>query len=410
MNDDEAIRATTRRVLRITGTLAGWLLLAALVLYGCWAVRAVWPPFFVAFVMAVALAPVVDRLEAKRWPRWLAAATVYLLLFGAIAAMLFVLVPEVSNQVLQIVADLRGRFRLDQPADLNRNMAEQIRLFGRKNEIPSWMIAPALQQAKNSASLVAVALDRFARLLVGLIPNLIWVVLVPVVAFYALVDYHRIFAKALLLFPREKRDEVRTIASDVAVVFGKYLRGLGIVCLLNTFATIVVLTLFPATRPYAAALGLIAGLLYAVPYLGAIVSTALISLVALTSPDGGSLQTMLIVTASMLLLHQILFDQVIAPRVLGGHVGLHPILSILALMSGEALFGIAGMLVAVPVAASIQIIILHGMPRLGRKIEVKPQETSPTGPVPTDPAADQPTLIVPTGEGVTGAPATTRRS
>ena len=112
-----------------------------------------------------------------------------------------------------------------------------------------------------------------------------------IIAFYALVDYHRIFAKALLLFPRSSREDVRSIAADVTVVFGRYLRGLGIVCLLDACATIFVLLLFPPTRPYAAALGLLAGIFYAVPYIGAIGSTALIALVALAS-DGGSFSMM----------------------------------------------------------------------------------------------------------------------
>jgi hypothetical protein len=103
------------------------------------------------------------------------------------------------------------------------------------------------------------------------------------VAFYALIDYHRIFAKVLLLVSRGSRDGSAR-SCRTSRWFRRYLRGLGLVCLMNTLATIFVLQVFTATRPYAAALGLIAGLLYAVPYLGAIVSTALISLAAYASP------------------------------------------------------------------------------------------------------------------------------
>jgi hypothetical protein len=234
-----------------------------------------------------------------------------------------------------------------------------------------------LEQAKNSAALLTRGLESFSTFLLGLVPNLIWLVLVPLVAFYGIVDYHRIFAKLLLLTPKQSRDEVRGIASEVTVVFSKYLRGLGLICLLNMLATLVVLFLFPATRPYAAALGLIAGVLYAVPYLGAICSTGLIALVALSSPDGGGVAMMLWVTLAMVALHQLFFDQVLAPRILGGHVGLHPILSILALMTGSTLFGIGGMLLAVPVAASVQIVVLHLVPRLRKQIDVKVQPEAP---------------------------------
>ena len=401
-----------RRWLRFLAVLVGYVALGALVLWTLWQIRAIWPPFFVAFVIAIALAPVVDRLEARGWPRGLATATIYLGLLACMGGLLFVLVPLVSGQIGQIVTDLRVRFRLDEPADISRTMVEQVRLFGRENQVPRWLLQPVVQQAKQSATLLTDNLARFGAFLIGLAPSLIWLVLVPVVAFYALIDYHRIFAKVLLMVPRTSRDDFRSVAADVTVVFGKYLRGLGIICLLNAIATIGVLFLFQPTRPYAAALGLIAGILYAVPYLGAILSTSLISLVALAGP-GGSFSMLLIVTLAMVFLHQILFDQVLAPRVLGGHVGLHPILSIMALMGGGTLFGIGGVLLAVPIAASIQVVVLHVVPRLSKRIDVKMQtgvpETTDTEQTQalsegkTD-ALEHGVIVVTAGEGVVGKP------
>lgn len=397
--------AAQQRTLRFTGVLAGYALLAGLLLLVFWQVRGILPPFFVAFVIAIALAPVVDRLETRGWPRALATATVYLGVFAALGVLLFVLVPLVSGQIGQIVADLRGKFKLDQPADLTRTMSETVRVFGKRHEIPPWMVQPIVSQLKGSAALLTAGLQSFGTFLLRLIPNLIWIVLVPIVAFYTLVDYHRIFAKILLLVPKSSRDSMREVASEVTVVFGKYLRGLGIVCLLDTLATIAVLFLFGPTRPYAAALGMMAGILYAVPYLGALVSTALIALVALTSPQGGSPGMMLVVTAAMVVLHQFFFDQVLAPRILGGQVGLHPVLSIMALMAGDALFGIGGMLLAVPVAASLQIIVLHLIPRLKRRIEVKLQEEMPAMRDPAEGAEERhEPIVVPAGEGVVGLP------
>lgn len=392
-----------RVILRLLVRIAGFLLLAAAGFWVLSRMQALLPPFFVAFVMAIALAPIVDRLEARGVPRGLATTAVYLLVFSTFAALMFILVPLTADQIGQIVADLRGKFRLDEPTKLSATVAEQIKIFGRQNEIPAFIMQPLVTQAKSSAVTLTGALESLGKSLIGFIPSLIWVVLVPIIAFYALVDYHRIFAKGLMLFPRARRDDVRSIAFDVTVVFGRYLRGLGIVCLLNTLATIAVLLLFPPTRPYAAALGLIAGILYAVPYLGAIVSTALIAIVAYAAPEGGSLTMMFWVTLAMFGLHQVFFDQILAPRILGGHVGLHPILSILALVGGNALFGIGGMLLAVPIAASIQVVVVHIVPRLARTVEVKAQTEAP--PI-KDPAAQerQETIQVEAGEGVVSEP------
>ena len=391
-----------QKQLRFIAIVVGYLLLTAATLWILWHIRVLGPPFFVALVLAITLAPLVDRLETKGWPRWLATLGLYTALFLALGTLFFVLRPLVSDQIGQIVLNLRAKFHLDQPSvDLSRKMVETIRVFGRKNEIPSFIIAPMIHQAKNSANLLTTGLERFGNLLLGLIPGLIWVVLVPILAFYGLIDYHRIFAKALLLVPRNSREDIRGIASDVTVVFGKYLRGLGLVCLLDMVATIIVLLCFKPTRPYAAALGLIAGIFYAVPYLGAILSITLIAFVAYAS-QGGSLSTMLVVTATMLLLHQIVFDQVLTPRILGAQVGLHPILSILALMAGDLLFGIGGMLLAVPVAASLQIIALHIVPRLSRNIDVHIQTDPPATPAATDTEDRQKTVAVQAGEGVVG--------
>ncbi len=392
------------RLLQFIGKLAACALGVALLLWGFWQIRSILPPFFCALVFAVALAPVVDRMEARGLPRAVAAALAFLLVFGAIGGLLFVMVPLVSDQIGQIVTELRLRFKLDEPTTLSKTLADSISIFGRRNAIPAFVIDPLVHEAKNSASLLTGWLEAFGRTLLGFIPSLIFVVLVPILALYAVIDYHKLFAKFLLLFPRAKRGAVRGIASDVTLVFGRYLRGLGIVCLLDTVAITGVLLLFPPTRPFAAALGLIAGVLYAVPYLGAITSTSLIALVAFAAPQG-SVAYLIYVTLCIALCQQIVFDQIISPRVLGAQVGLHPILSVFALMAGNVLFGVGGMLLAVPVAASLQVVVLHLLPRLARRVDVQIQKNAPPLPATSETIeAIAPEESIPAGEGGTGLP------
>lgn len=399
----ERRRQTERWILRLLGKVVVYGLLIAAALWMLWRIRGVVPPFLAALLLVMALAPLVDRLEARGLPRWAAVTLVYLGFFGTLTGMMFVLVPLVANQIGQVVTELRERFHLDEPADVSRAMAEQVRILGRKMSVPAFVLQPVLVQAKSSATLLTHGLESFGKLLVGMLPSLVWVIIVPIVGVYGLIDYHRIFAKTLLLVPRVQRDNVRGVAADVSEVFSRYLRGLLLVCFLDTAATIGVLLCFPTTRPYAAALGLVAGVLYAVPYLGAIFSTALIALVAFAAPGGGP-AAMLWVTLAMVLLHQVVFDQVISPRVLGGQVGLHPILSILALLSGDALFGIGGMLLAVPAAASLQVIIVHLLPRLARHVDVQVQKDPPDIPQPQREEARREPIRVTAGEGITSTP------
>jgi predicted PurR-regulated permease PerM len=123
--------------------------------------------------------------------------------------------------------------------------------------------------------------------------------------------------------------------------------------------------------PYALTLGVLTGLLYAVPLVGPIAAVALVAGVALISV---SLAKALLVVAITIVLQQVVFDQLLAPRFLGSHVGLNPILTIIALLSGQVIFGLGGLLLAVPLAASIQRVILHVVPKLNRQLTLKPRE------------------------------------
>jgi predicted PurR-regulated permease PerM len=162
---------------------------------------------------------------------------------------------------------------------------------------------------------------------------------------------------------------VQSVVSEITTFFGKYVRGLFIVCSLNAVVTGFLLTLFHL--PYAVVLGLIAGTLYAVPYVGLVLNVALIGLLALVTTTPAKT---LAIVACLILLHQVLFDQVITPRVLGRQVGVHPILAIIALMSGNALAGPLGMLIAVPIAASLQIVLVHLIPKLGQELSLRSLE------------------------------------
>jgi predicted PurR-regulated permease PerM len=120
--------------------------------------------------------------------------------------------------------------------------------------------------------------------------------------------------------------------------------------------------------PYPLILALLAGMLYAVPYVGPIVGIGLIALISLMQ---GTLVGMLLVVGVLVFINSVLFDQLITPRLLGRQVGLHPILSIIAFLAGNVLAGIPGLLLAVPVAASLQIVILHLVPKLRHELELK---------------------------------------
>ncbi|MBC8063851.1 MAG: AI-2E family transporter [Chlorobia bacterium] len=350
-----------------TATLRRWALklaLIALICYLVYIVREIWLPLGLALLLAMVLSPVIDRMEARGWKR--ASATIFVFLsFLIITVGLTILAtPFLIHEAQEIQAQFDKYFpNLTKPGLLKSfkemNAPDAVAEYG-SNAID--FVSKSLK--KSTSPLMDIGL-RFAS-------NLIWVVIIPIVTYYIIRDYHIILTKALLIAPAKHRPLVQSSVMEITTIFGKYLRGLGIVSLANGVATWAVLAVLGV--PSAVLLGCIAGLLYSVPYIGAILTVVLTAIISFL---GGGFNLMLISVAVSTVLHQIIFDQIITPRILGGHVGLHPILSIIALLAGNLLLGIVGMILAVPVAACIQIAVVTMIPKLAVEVDLPPPTAGP---------------------------------
>ena len=143
-------------------------------------------------------------------------------------------------------------------------------------------------------------------------------------------------------------------------MFGNYVRGMVIVCSAYGVAAMGLFFLFHLNA-YAILLGFAAGVLYAVPYLGALSTVTLAGIVSLSV---GNSPTVTLILLALLFSINLVFDNFLVPRVVGDSVGLHPLLTIFALFLGGELFGIWGMLLSVPVGASIQVVLFRIFPKL----------------------------------------------
>ncbi len=194
--------------------------------------------------------------------------------------------------------------------------------------------------------------------------RLIDVVLVPVISIFILLDLDRLRARLYLFLPSNARRFVQVLVLDVGEVFGKYLRGLLIICSMYGGACMVYLLalslFFPGLRVYGLLIGVLAGVLYSVPYLGAI-STLLLAVIAALAtgcgPTGAAFAA-----GGLVAINQI-FDYVVMPKVVGERAGIHPILAMFSLFLGGHLIGLWGMLVAVPIAASLQGVLFRLYPK-----------------------------------------------
>ncbi len=225
----------------------------------------------------------------------------------------------------------------------------------------------------------------------SLFSHLLWFVIIPVSAFFLMRDYPKLRKRLIWLFPDGMQERVDTISLEVVEVFSAYLRGLAKICALYSFSAFILFELFGVH--YALFLGLMAGVFYAVPYIGNLITALSAGALAFLSPHHAlflipikahSLPYTILVIACCISLANIVFDQMVYPRVVGGSVGLHPVVSLFALASGATLFGVWGMLLATPVAASIQIILGYLFPKLKRQPPILTSEDN----IPLQPAGE----------------------
>jgi predicted PurR-regulated permease PerM len=176
------------------------------------------------------------------------------------------------------------------------------------------------------------------------------IVLVPVVLFYFLRDWNKMIARVDEMIPRRWHDRVVALLREVDEVLGQFLRGqLLVMLLMGVFYTI---GLWLTGLDYALSVGLIAGLVTFVPYLGVIIGVSLASLTGLL--QFGDPAALLWVWA-VFVLGNLLEGYVLVPLLVGERIGLHPVAVIFALLAFGELFGFVGVLLALPVSAALLV-------------------------------------------------------
>jgi len=323
--------------------------LIALLLVLALAVELAWGvimPFFLAALLTYLLAPVVERLEAAGCHRVLAIVATYALVAAAIAGGVLYLLPQAIQQTIQL-AHVLPRFATHAEVSWNH-------LLGALHEAP---MPPALRAAiTDSVKAAERALMHRLRdgvgLVLGLVPGVIAVVASPILAFYLLKDLTRLKARFWYVLPYAWHGPAFKLGRDLDRVLAGYVRGQLLVALLVG----VMAGVFSAWVgvPFALLIGVVVGVTDVVPYVGPIVGALPAVLLALSH----NVWTAVWVVGGFALIHEI-EGTVLAPKIIGDAVGLHPLLVVLAILVGAELAGIAGMLVAVPIGAALNVFARH---------------------------------------------------
>ncbi len=350
----------------------GLTLTAIVALVFLWYVQPILPPFLIAFFLAALFEPTVREIERHGRSRVQGILTVYALGISIVAIIAFIVVPRVINQASEISANMDSySTQLRQSADLFLTQHKvQLERVGVKHTSVSQLMK---DKSGPIQAVLTSALSSITSTLAGLASRALWLVIIPLTGFFFMRDYPVLRARIITQFPELYHERIDRMSREVMDVFSAYLRGLGKICSLYS---IVAICLYSALGlRYSLILGLFAGIFYAVPYVGQLFTAigtgsiaylmeehSLFHFIHLDLPPHSLVYTVGVVVIALIV--QNVFDQILYPRIVGGSVGLHPVASIFALMAGATLFGIWGMLFAVPVAASLQIIIIYFFPKV----------------------------------------------
>lgn len=325
-----------------------WGLVSLVFLLALWFLGDIMLPFIVGGAIAYGLDPLADRLEARGLSRVL--ATTLISLFALLMFLLAVglVIPLLAEQTLALIRfapefftqlrdALTARFPqlIDVDSTVGRTVSRAVVSMGE-----------AIQARGGEFA------QQIASSVVGVINAVVFVVVVPVVAFYLLLDWDRMVAQVDDLLPRDHAPTVRRLAAEVDRTLASFVRGQLTVCaILGTFYAV---GLMIVGLQFGVVVGAVAGLISFIPYVGALIGGALALGLALFQFWNDPVW--IAVVAAIFAAGQMLEGNVLTPKLVGGSVGLHPVWLLLALSAFGAVFGFVGMLVAVPVAAMIGVL------------------------------------------------------
>jgi len=314
-------------------------------------------PFLTAALLAYLGDPVVDRFEARGAPRWLGIAIVFAVLLLVLLLLVLLLIPLLDTQIRILVTKLPSYFAWIEGAVLPW-LTAHLGIQGDFSALDTLKesVREHWQQAGGVAAGVVQYLSRSGLALVGWAANL---VLIPVVTFYLLRDWDRLMGGIRELFPRAWESTMVRLARESDEVLAGFLRGQLMVML--ALGIIYATGLWLVGLDLGVLIGLVAGLVNFVPYLGFILGLAL-AVVAMLVQTGGDLLALLPVLG-VFMVGQVLEGTVLTPLLVGDRVGLHPVAVIFAVMAGGQLFGFVGVLLGLPVAAVIAVFVRHAHQR-----------------------------------------------
>ena len=330
-----------------------WIVLGLVGLWVVWLLAPILTPFVFGALLGWMGDPLVDRLERAGRSRNVAVALVFGLMTLLLVLALLILVPMLERQVRTLVESLpayRDWFVQTAVPWLEARTGLELMVWLDPERLVQW-VREHWQQAGGFATAVFGYISRSGFAMVAWVVNL---VLLPILTYYFLRDWDLLVERVAALVPRDHLDTVTRLARESNDVLAAFLRGQFVVMV--ALGAIYAIGLQLSGLKLGLLIGMVAGLISFIPYLGATTGIVLAVVAALVQAQG--LDTRLLVLVGVVFtVGQLLESYVLTPRIVGDKIGLHPVAVIFAVMAGGQLFGFLGMLIALPAAAVINVLL-----------------------------------------------------
>ncbi|MCU7835741.1 MAG: AI-2E family transporter [gamma proteobacterium symbiont of Taylorina sp.] len=335
-----------------------WMILSLVLITGVliYLLSPILMPFVVAALLGYCGDPLVDKLETYKLSRTLSVSIVFAVFSIMLLIMILLLVPLLESQLVALLNKLPGFIDFLHTDVIPRilslsGLQDQNSKYGFDYLAVKQTIQDNWWSISGFAGRMVNTVSQSGFMIITWVSNL---VLIPVIAFYFMRDWDILVEKVFHLIPRHIEPLIRKLAIQSDEVLGAFLRGQVVV--MTCLAGIYSIGLWVAGLELALLVGLLAGLVSFVPYLGFIVGILAAIIASLIQFHD---MTLLIPIAIVFGIGQLLESLLLTPLLVGDKIGLHPVAVIFAIMAGGQLFGFVGILIALPVSAVIMVLLRH---------------------------------------------------
>lgn len=313
-------------------------------------------PFVAGMILAYALDPIADWFERRGMSRGAATMTIIVLSFILLLIVLVVVLPILANQLFDLIEQIPTYAERLQSLFTSLLDSRLFRFLGIDSETIRTSVSGFTGEGATWIATVVSSLWVGGQAVIAVFSL---IVVTPVVAFYLLYDWDRMIARIDALLPRDYAGEIRGIAYEIDRTIAAFIRGQGLTCLILALFYGFGLGIIGLNSGFL--IGIAAGLLSFIPFVGSTLGFLVSGIVALVQfwPEW----PLIAATLGIFIAGQVLEGYVLQPQLIGQNVGLHPVWVMFALFAFGLLFGFLGLMIAIPAAAAVGVLVRYGIRR-----------------------------------------------